>query len=72
MMINYNIFGKICSFIPITAGKVIAWNTAGEAAKTAVDGNWFKSLIERRWKENLQLSIVATGTAYFSWWSCWQ
>ena len=39
MLINYSILEPIGSLIPITAGKVIAWNAAGEAAKTAVDIN---------------------------------
>ena len=38
-LINYCIMESIGNFISITAGKVIAWNAAGEAAKTAVDGN---------------------------------
>ena len=51
VQINYNIIEPIGNFISITAGKVIAWNAAGEAAKTAVDGNRFRSLIERGCKE---------------------
>ena len=39
MLINYSILEPIDNFISITAGKVIAWNAAGEAGKTAVDGN---------------------------------
>ena len=35
VLINYSILEPIGSFIPITAGKEIAWN----AAKTAVDVN---------------------------------
>ena len=38
-LINYSILEPIGNFIPITAGKVIALNAAGEAGKTAVDGN---------------------------------
>ena len=37
----------IGNFIQLMAGKAIAWNAAGEAAKTAVDGSLFQSLIER-------------------------
>ena len=39
MLINYSILEQIGDLISLTAGKVIAWNTAGELAKTAVDGN---------------------------------
>ena len=39
VLINYSILEAIGNFIPIMAGKVIAWNAAGEAAKTAVDGS---------------------------------
>ena len=39
VLINYIILEPIGNFISIMAGKVIAWNAAGEAAKTAVDGN---------------------------------
>ena len=39
VLINYSILEPIGNFILITAGKVIAWNAAGEAVKTAVDGN---------------------------------
>ena len=46
-LIKYCILEPIGNFISITDGKVIAWNAAGEAAKTAVDGNCFQSLIER-------------------------
>ena len=38
-LINYSMLEPIGNFISITAGKVIAWNAAIEAAKTAVDGN---------------------------------
>ena len=36
---NYSIQEPIASFIQIIAGKVIAWNAAGEAANNSVDGN---------------------------------
>ena len=39
MLINYSIVEPIGNFILITTGRVIAWNAAGEAAKTAVDDN---------------------------------
>ena len=39
MQINFSILELIGNFISKTAGKVIAWNVAGEAAKTFVDGN---------------------------------
>ena len=39
VLINYSILEPIGNFISITDGKVIAWNAAGEAAKTAADGN---------------------------------
>ena len=38
VLINYSILEPIGNFIPIMASKVIAWNAAGEAAKTVVDG----------------------------------
>ena len=38
MLINYSILEPIGNFIQITAGMVFAWDTAGGAAKTAVDG----------------------------------
>ena len=31
MLINYSIHEPIANFISITAGRVIAWNAAGEA-----------------------------------------
>ena len=46
MLINYSILEPIGNFIPMTAGKVIAWNAAGEAVSTAVDGSCFQSLVE--------------------------
>ena len=39
VLINYNILEPIDNFVPITAGKAIAWNAAGKAVKTVVDGN---------------------------------
>ena len=36
---SYSIMEPIGNFIPIMTSKAIAWNAAGEAAKTAVDGN---------------------------------
>ena len=39
VLINYSILKPIGNYISITAGKVIAWNAAGEAAKIAVYGN---------------------------------
>ena len=38
-LINYSILEPIGNFISIMAGKVIAWNAAGEAAKRTVGGN---------------------------------
>ena len=39
VLINYSILEPIDNFVSIKVGKVIAWNAADEAAKTAVDGN---------------------------------
>ena len=39
VLINYTILEPIGNFSPSTAGKVIAMNAAGEAAKTVEDGN---------------------------------
>ena len=36
---NYSILEQIGNFIQITASNAIVWSSAGEAAKTAVDGN---------------------------------
>ena len=38
-LINYGTLVPIGNFISMTVGKVIAWNSASEAANTAVDGN---------------------------------
>ena len=46
VLINCSIPEPIGNFIPITAGKVFAWNAAVETANTAVDANWYQSLIE--------------------------
>ena len=40
MLINYSVWEPIGNFFSITAGKIIAWNAAGEA----VYGNLFQSL----------------------------
>ena len=71
VLINYSILEPISYFIPTTASKAIAWNAADEAAKTAVDGDWwFQSLIEHGSDENLEFNfMLATGMAFFSWWS---
>ena len=47
VLINYSILETSGNFISMSAGKVIAWNAAGKAAKTAVDVNWFLCQIER-------------------------
>ena len=39
VLINYSMLEPVGSFISITAANVIVCNAAGEAARTAVDGN---------------------------------